>query len=213
MKKKDWIKPAAKAVVEPLHHGLVFDRRVTVLAQAIANVLPPGNLKGLDVGCGDGILGKRVEMLRDDVSFEGLDVLVRPNACIKVTEFDGANLPFADDDFDFCMMIDVLHHTHNQVEILRECLRVAKDFVLIKDHLCESLLDSVTLRFMDWVGNKAHGVDLPYLYLSGEGWQQLYNQCNAAVETVHPKLNIYPQPASLVFDRDLHFLSKIRLRK
>ncbi|MGH2510252.1 MAG: SAM-dependent methyltransferase, partial [Ktedonobacteraceae bacterium] len=95
-------------------------------------------------------------------------------------------------------------------EILHECLRVARQFVVIKDHLCESLLDSITLRFMDWVGNKSHGVDLPYLYLSRAGWQQLYDRCNAEVEESRGKLNIYPQPASLVFDRTLHFISKIR---
>jgi ubiquinone/menaquinone biosynthesis C-methylase UbiE len=151
-----------------------------------------------------------MEMLRADLSLEGVEVMVRPNAHIKLTEFDGVHLPFADDEFDFCMLIDVLHHTHNQVEILRECLRVARDFVLVKDHLCESLLDTITLRFMDWVGNKSHGVELPYLYLSAERWRQLYEQCHAQAGTTKAKLNLYPLPASLVFERNLHFMSKIQ---
>ena len=144
-----------------------------------------------------------------DINFTGVDILLRPEARIPVTKFDGSVLPFKDQLFDFSLLVDVLHHTDNQSQLLSECLRVSRHFVLIKDHLCETAFDDLRLRFMDWVGNKAHGVHLPYLYLSGNDWQNLYAQCAAeAIETVH-RLGLYPAPATWVFDGSLHFISKV----
>jgi len=55
---------------------------------------------------------------------------------------------------------DVLHHTQDPAVLLREAVRVSRSFVLLKDHLDENILDDVTLRLMDWVGNRPHGVVL-----------------------------------------------------
>jgi SAM-dependent methyltransferase len=212
MDNPDILKPIAGTVVRPLHDNLVAGRRVRVLSEWIAGMLPPGELSGLDVGCGDGGVGRQITVLKPEAKLAGVDVLVRPGTLIPVTRFDGEKLEFPDNAFDFSILVDVLHHTEKQQELLAECLRVSRKFVIIKDHLCETPYDDIRLRFMDWVGNKAHGVHLPYLYLSSAKWNSLYEKCNAKVEETRSKLHLYPAPATWIFDDGLHFISKIAKR-
>src|SRR6476660_5038840 len=139
------------------HDKAVFKRRIQVLAQALANFLPK-NARVLDVGCGSGTLAKVIMTLRPDVTIEGIDVLVRPNTEIPVTEFDGNTIPWPDKHFDVALIVDVLHHTDDPVRVMAEARRVTKRGIVVKDHFRDGLLANSTLRFMDWFGNAAHGV-------------------------------------------------------
>ncbi len=150
----------------------------------------------LDVGCGDGAIGSLIAELRPDVKVHGVEVMVRPGCKIPCTAFDGTILPFADDSFDVCMLVDVLHHTRDIPPLLREATRVSRSFILIKDHLNESLLDSWTLRFMDWVGNRPHGVRLTYNYQSRGQWSSHFSECGLqeASWTTQIPLNEHTEP-------------------
>lgn len=189
----------------PIHHKLVFNRRVAKLATAIAERIPR-NAKVLDVGCGSGDLAALVMKIRPDVSIEGIDVLVRPRTAISVTEYDGYNIPFGADAFDAAMVIDVLHHTDDPAAVLAEMARVAPH-VIIKDHLRDGLAAGLTLRFMDWVGNAAHGVRLPYNYLSLQKWKAIWSKLNLTTSRFTNQLALYPRPFTWFFDRRLHFVA------
>jgi SAM-dependent methyltransferase len=188
------------------HERLVFGRRIEVLARHLVDLLPR-DATVLDVGSGDGSLAKRVEAQRPDLRISGVDVMVRPNALIPVRQFDGVRLPFADDAFDVVMMIDVLHHANDQSALLREVRRVAKRRVVIKDHYADGFLAWPTLRFMDWVGNARHGVALPYAYWRSERWHAELSAAGLRVADRRSRLGLYPWPASLVFERGLHFIA------
>jgi hypothetical protein len=63
------------------------------------------------------------------------------------------------------------------------------------------------LRLMDWFGNAHHGVVLPYNYLSEATWSKTYERVGLRVVQETRKLDLYPFPANLLFDRGLHFIS------
>ena len=188
-----------------VHGKLVFNRRVRRLADAIAQRLPPG-AHVLDVGCGSGDLAELVMQLRPDVKIEGIDVLVRPDTAIPVRGYDGSHIPFSDGAFDAAMVIDVLHHTDDPQAVLAEIRRVAP-VVIVKDHLREGIAAGLTLRFMDWVGNAAHGVRLPYNYLSQSEWKRIWAKLELAPSGFATSLGLYPRPFSWLFDRSLHFIT------
>jgi len=188
-----------------VHGGLVFGRRVRRLAAAMADRLPQG-ARVLDVGCGSGDLAASVMRLRPDVTIEGIDVLVRPGTAIPVTEFDGTHIPFPDASFDAAMVVDVLHHTDDPALVLGEIARVAP-VVIVKDHLRDGLLADPTLRLMDWVGNAAHGVRLPYHYLSRREWTGMWRGLELTASRFATRLSLYPRPFSWLFDRGLHFVT------
>jgi SAM-dependent methyltransferase len=188
------------------HGSLVFNRRVDVLARALASEIPP-NSHVLDVGCGSGDIAARVMELRPDVRIEGVDVLVRGATRIPVSEYDGRTLPHADKAFDVAMMVDVLHHTDDPEAVMAEAQRVARKGVLIKDHFKDGLLAGPTLRFMDWVGNAPHGVRLPYNYLTKTEWHSIWSRLQMKPTAIRSRLHIYPWPFSWFFDRGLHFVT------
>jgi len=188
-----------------IHGKLVFGRRVRRLAAALVDRLP-ADARVLDVGCGSGDLAALVMQLRPDVTIEGIDVLVRPGTAIPVHAYDGQHIPFPDNAFDAAIVIDVLHHTDDPQAVLAEIARVAP-VVVIKDHLRDGLLANATLRFMDWVGNAAHGVRLPYNYLSRREWSGIWQALGLRTSAFATRLSLYPRPASWLFDRGLHFVT------
>lgn len=194
---------------ETLHEAWGFDRRVRVLAGHIEPLLPHG-ARVLDVGCGDGTIDRLLLEARPDLEVEGIDVLVRPETHIEVREFDGHTIPYPDARFDCLLFVDVLHHSHDALQLLREARRVCRERVVIKDHRRNGLLAERTLRFMDDVGNKRFGVDLPYNYWSHDEWHAAFAAAELEIDDWTQKLGIYPWPASWLFDRGLHFVASLR---
>ena len=198
-----------KALLNAVHGGMVFGRRVRVLSEQLAEAIPPGRGTVLDLGCGDGSVAAALMALRPELAVEGVDVLIRPETHIPVSRFDGHTLPFADGAFDYVTIVDVLHHTDDPARVLAEACRVARRGVVIKDHLLEGFAAGPTLRLMDWVGNRGHDVVLPYNYLSAQRWDAVFGEAGCRVVTRRASLRLYPAPASLLFDRQLHFVALV----
>jgi len=190
------------------HGGYVHPRRVRVLVECLADLLPAEG-RVLDVGSGDGWISKLLMERRPGLAIQGIDTLVRERAHIPISHFDGQRLPFDDDAFDVLMFVDVLHHTDDPSTLLRESARVARDAVVIKDHTLSGPLAGETLRFMDRIGNTRHGVALPCNYWPEQRWLSAFDEIGLSVQHWQAKLGLYPWPASLLFDRSLHFVARL----
>jgi len=191
------------------HRALVFGRRARVLADALAPLIPAGAGSVLDIGCGDGTIAGLLAERRPDLAVEGVEVVPRPTCRIPCRAFDGAKLPFPDRSFEVCLIVDVLHHTTGVTQLLREAVRVSRSCVVLKDHLSESAFDHATLRAMDWVGNRPHGVTITYNYQSLRQWQQHFASCGLQATQMFTALPLYPFPFSQIFGRRLHFVAQL----
>jgi SAM-dependent methyltransferase len=194
-----------------VHGQLVHNRRVDKLCEHLSALVPDGATV-LDVGCGDGMLARFIQESRPDIEIQGIDVFVREKTHVPVKEFDGKAIPFADHSFDVVMFVDVLHHTEDLTVLLKEAARVAKKCIILKDHTDEGFLSNTTLRFMDWVGNKPHGVVLPYNYWTLDKWQSTIKELKLRTEVWKKDLELYPKMADWIFGRSLHFVAKLSLQ-
>jgi SAM-dependent methyltransferase len=183
-------------------------RRIQRLTGHLAAVLPR-NARVLDVGAGSGDIAWMINQIRPDLTIEGIDVLVRPNTRIPVRAFDGKTIPAADASWDVCMFVDVLHHCDDPAASLREAARVARHAIVIKDHQAANALDHRILRFMDWFGNRGHNVVLPYNYWSPIQWRDAFESLGLRAEVFNERLHLYPFPFTFLFDRRLHFISRL----
>jgi len=199
------------SITERIHQNFVYPRRIDVLSRQLASQLPP-NGRVLDVGCGDGEISQAILRARPDLHIEGIEVLLRGTPHIRVSQYDGLNIPFPGNSFDAVMFVDVLHHTNDPSQLLREAARVASQRVVIKDHTADGLLAFKTLRFLDDVGNARHGVALPYNYWKEAQWRSELQKAGLEVSAWNAHLHLYPWPASLFFDRSLHFIAALALR-
>jgi len=199
--------------IEAVHQRHVAGRRVRVLSNHLSEAIPNGGAAAgtsvLDVGCGDGEIAWQISQSRPDLQLRGVDVLVRPETRIPVDPYDGTTLPCEDNAYDIVTLVDVLHHCDDPIATLREASRVARQAVVIKDHLRHGIAAGPTLRFMDWVGNHRYGVALPYNYLSPSQWDAGFEQLGLAVEKWTDRLGLYAWPAGLLFDRSLHFVARL----
>jgi SAM-dependent methyltransferase len=205
----------ALSLLKRAHGRAVFGRRVRVLAELLAARIPPG-ASVLDIGCGDGALGSLLARRISGVSVRGVEFAPRPACLIECLPFDGATLPHPSASFDVCLFVDVLHHAPDAqgiARLLAEACRVTRRFVLIKDHVSESVLDFKTLQFMDWVGNRPHGVVLPYNYQSRAQWKQFFSAAGLEVRDWQHRIPLYPFPFSLVFGRKLHFVALLEKKQ
>ena len=195
-------------VLDPAHARLVLDRRVRVLRDHLAPLLPAGAAV-LDIGAGDGRLAAAIAAVRPDLTITGIDPLVRPGTHVPVTAFDGRRIPYPDGSMDAALLVDVLHHAEDGERLLREAVRVSRGPVVVKDHLRDGLLAERTLRFMDRVGNARHAVPLPYHYRSEAEWRALFRAIGVRPVTWATRLRLYPAPLAWLFGRGLHVVTTL----
>jgi SAM-dependent methyltransferase len=199
-------------LAERLHGGYVVGRRVRVLADNLTELIPP-DVSVLDIGCGDGVLGRVLTTRRPDISVVGAEVLLRPQSRIPITTFDGLTLPFSSGAVDVALLVDVIHHASDPHRLLAEAARVATTAVIIKDHYLRGMLARPTLAFMDRIGNARHGVALPYHYWTPNEWRDAFARMHATVRAESTKLGLYPAPAAWIFERSLHFVALLGLKQ
>jgi SAM-dependent methyltransferase len=197
-------------IINKAHSEFVHSRRVRQLCKHLSALIAPDS-SVLDVGCGDGLLAHTVSQTRPDITVRGVDVLLREKTYFPVDKFDGENLPYAANSFDVVMFVDVLHHTENPYILLREAVRVARKSIVLKDHTQNGLFAHSTLRFMDYVGNKKYGVNLPYNYWTQAQWNEAIKELKLTKEIWEKDLALYPLPADLIFGRSLHFVAKLAI--
>jgi SAM-dependent methyltransferase len=197
-----------KKSIGQAHEKLVFNRRVRVLVEVIGALLPANALM-LDVGTGDGQIAKMIGERQEGTRVQGIDIMERATTHIPVTLFDGKKIPLDDKSVDVVTFVDVLHHTNDPQILISEASRVARKAVIIKDHLSENMLDHVTLRAMDWVGNAPHGVVLPYNYAPRQDWDNWFAHAALKTDKFVTAIPLYPAPLSWIFGRRLHFIARL----
>lgn len=200
--------PGLRAV-RKIHARLVHERRIAVLAHHLSAFLKPG-WQILDVGCGDGKLDSLLGALVPDLQIRGVEILTRDDCSIACENYDGSHLPFPNGSFDACLIVDVLHHATDPLTLLMDACRVSRHSVLVKDHIAENAVDHWTLRLMDFVGSRPHGVPVPSWYRSRSEWQELYKRAGVVPVAIDKHIPLYPFPFSMIFGRSLHFISLLK---
>ncbi|MDO8427631.1 MAG: class I SAM-dependent methyltransferase [Candidatus Diapherotrites archaeon] len=157
---------------------------------------------GLDVGCGDGRLSKKIQE-QLNLELVGVDVYQAKNPKINVLLFDGQKLPFPDNSFDSVFLIDMLHHTQNSEILLKESLRVAKKSVLIKDHYYQNKFELRVLKIADWLGNFLAKVHTPFYFKSKQEWTALLQSFDFQI--IEWRSSIFP---AITFPQVIYKISK-----
>jgi len=90
------------------------------------------------------------------------------------TIYDGHKLPFKDNQFDTSLILFVLHHTPDPVEVLVEAKRVSRKIIVMED-----IVTSPTHKFFTAALDSLMNLefyDQPHTNKSDEEWQSLFNR-------------------------------------
>jgi methionine biosynthesis protein MetW len=91
----------------------------------------------LDLGCGSGYLLEKLLEKNTDLKISGLDISPVAIEKARAKGFDCKlfditdTLPFENNAFDSVLLIDVLEHMFEPIEVLKEAVRVTKKYVYI----------------------------------------------------------------------------------
>ena len=92
---------------------------------------------------------------------------------------DGERLPFHDDSFDTSLILQVLHHTANPEEIIKEARRVSKKIIIMED-LITSRIQKYLTFFADSLGNLEF-TGHPHSNMSQSGWEGIFDKVNLRI--------------------------------
>jgi len=190
-------------------HSSHYSHRTNIISSLIIEMLP-NNVNILDIGCGDGTIDKKIIEKKPTIKIAGVDVLKQKKSKIPVVIFDGKKLPFSKNSFDGTLLIDMLHHNDDISALMKEAVRVSKDFIIIKDHYLQGKISLYILKLMDWLGNRPYNINLLYNYYDYGQWENLFKDLNLKKEQEINNLNLFSFPFTLIFDRDYHFIVKLR---
>ena len=198
-----------KALLARLH-APIYEERLRVLTELILPHLRAGD-RILDVGCGGGALGERLQSAAAarglDVQVSGLERFPRGGEPIHVTSYDGGRFPFADKSFDVVIVADVLHHEAQPDALLRECIRVSKRHLVIKDHQLCGPLAKMRVSLIDWAANAPYGVKCLFRYNRPKEWDAILRDLQLTPETLCSSIDLYPFGFNFLFGRRLQYLA------
>lgn len=188
-------------------HAPIYQSRLRTLVGAIIPHLRQHD-RVLDVGCGNGTLGRALldaQASPAGLVVEGLERVVRGGEPIKVHAYPGGAMPFADGAFDVVIVADVLHHEPDPDALMRECARVARRSVIVKDHQIAGVLAQARVSFMDWAANAPYGVPCLFRYNTPTQWDAFPAKYALRARHELRSMKIYPPLVDWIFGGRLHY--------
>ena len=112
-------------------HDFYTQVKADVLKEIAAKRFPGKTIELLDVGCGHGLIHRKLagfSIYGTDVAGEVLELAKRDNPGVEYVPYDGTALPFETGRFDMTLAICVMHHVPPAawVNFLKEMKRVLK---------------------------------------------------------------------------------------
>ncbi|HVZ94674.1 MAG TPA: class I SAM-dependent methyltransferase [Phycisphaerales bacterium] len=190
-------------------HKPVYARRLRELVSLITPHLREGD-RVLDVGCGNGTLGDALMIAPNaprGLIVEGLERYKRGGEPITVHPYDGVTFPFPDASWDVVILADVLHHEEDPDRLVRECVRVSRRLLIIKDHQLKGPLAKARVSLIDWAANAPYGVKCLYRYNTPNEWRAWPAKFGAAIAKEYPSIVLYPPVFNQLFGNSLQYLA------
>ena len=148
---------------------------MNTLRDRYAHALQEGNLKVLDVGVGTGLslleYPEGVDVTGIDTSDDMLqkaeEKIAKPKNSVTLCIADATALPFADNEFDVAMALEVINTIPKFQKAIAEIIRVTRGMIIVTNTFLEDtrfgrLLDNTFCRSLASYFTKRHGFHMQF---------------------------------------------------
>ncbi len=141
----------------------------------------------LDIGAGGGWIAKRLQdSLGAKVTL--LDVADMNRADLPLQVYDGKHIPFPDASFDTSLLLFVLHHCKDPLQVLAEAARVSARRVIIFEDTFRNPFEKFLCGLNDWISNSPFFIshpfcmNMPFHYRRVEEWEDIFQKFSLEVK-------------------------------
>jgi len=150
----------------------------------------------LDIGTGNGLLAHT--LMKKGFKIQAIDVENHSIVdSVKTMIYDGKALPFSSKSYDVALLLLVLHHTEDPIEVLKETARVANKIIIIED-VYDNILQKYMTFAMDTLVNFGHS-NMTYQNRSIQEWQLIFKDLDLElIETKEKKVLLFFKQVTFV---------------
>ena len=160
-----------------LFRGVWKLRAKRIVSSFLPHISEGANI--LDIGAGSGMLAEEIAK-RINVKFTLLDVIDWNVSRFPLMLFDGEHIPFREKQFDIALLIDVVHHSEDEANLVQEALRVAKQVLVVEEvynHHKINVLATITDNFQYLL----YGMPIGTHHRNGDQWFEFFQRYAARV--------------------------------
>jgi len=143
-------------------------------------------LRFLDLGCGEGYVGERIQqLLSADVMLA--DIVDMNKAALQHTKYSSGQLPWDNNTFDVVVVYFVLHHAEDPVSVLEEARRVARHRIIVVESVYEGRLSLRLLTVLDKVANRVRNWRIMadqeehLAFRTAKGWRTVFSEVGLSI--------------------------------
>ncbi len=170
-----------KKILENIHKkDLEFrEKRACWEFRKIKNLFPK-NSKILNIGAGDCLISEIIEKDKNS-KIINLDISDTSKNNQKVVIYNGKKIPFKKNQFDYSLLLHVLHHFENQEEMIKEVSRISKKIIVFEDKQ-ESFVQKMHIKIMHLFWNLFQKGCWPVYCKYPHEWETFFRNHNLKIK-------------------------------
>lgn len=154
-------------------YNTIYERRAKYYFNHIKNIIGE-NKTIIDLGAGSGYISK---LLSNNNKIILVDIKDYNKTDLPLLIYDGYNLPYENNIFDYGLIVAVLHHTENPQKFLKECQRVTKNLIIIEETY-KNNIDKKIMVSWEYICNRTTHIDTHYNFKTNSEWINIFNELN-----------------------------------
>ncbi len=108
---------------------------------------------------------------------------------IKPVLYDGRTIPFADNQFDISLLLTVLQHVSDPINLLEESARVSKKIIIIED-----VYNSIFQQYLTYIVDSLVNFEIfghPHTNMTDKQWRDQFDKLGLKLFTAYVDNYIY----------------------